>query len=637
MKSRWSQNTWVKVIVALGIFNLFVFLTVLFSSLFRMESRVRVNAFRNLELNMNNWIREVEYMLLNQNFDDLQLKMETIGSRDDLELAEIRNADGVVLASSKLSRIASLVSSNKGLSEKYILFKSDQGKKFLYQGDNLLIEGRYVAKLPKEAKVLRANRSGEFSVRFDMKNLIEIERLEILRSSLQFFLFSLAGSVLLGKWIQVRISRRLERLDLILREADEDSIRKIRFEEDRIGDEISRLGLAFENLLGRLSDSMEEMKASKQLEAKANQAKRQFLATMSHEMKTPIHSIVGYCDHLEENPDVEELKKVLPRIRCSGENLVSLINDSLDVDKIEAGKVVISHDAFVLSELTLALLHSCEIEFKQTGHTSKLELDSGMHGTYVGDTKHIGQIITNFLVNASKYSPQGMIKLGVKLIDQDSFSETIVFEVEDPGLALKEDRVEKLFNPYERDEYEVDSGIIGSGLGLYICKELSKQLKGRVGQKSSEHGRNVFFLELKLEKTEISTQENEVTSRSNLNRDPKGKVLVVDDNEDNWLLLQVRLQPSVSILHWSQNGENAIERFQKGERYDLVLMDLRMPGMDGIEATEVILKICPEQRIYALSAQSYDVDQDRCLEAGMKGFFSKPLSREKFREILSLL
>ncbi|MBA3704564.1 MAG: PAS domain S-box protein [Bacteroidetes bacterium] len=368
-------------------------------------------------------------------------------------------------------------------------------------------------------------------------------------------------------------------------------------------------------------------------------AKQQFLSTMSHEIRTPMNAILGFTQIMQKTQLDHNQKEYLTAIQTSGDTLLMLINDILDLAKIEAGKMSFEQIPFKLDESITAILHTFEIKMEE----KKLELtkyyDDSIPEILLGDPTRLHQIILNLISNAIKFTPQGSIAIDVSLINQNAKTATIQFSIKDTGIGIPEDKMENIFENFEQANSDTARNYGGTGLGLAIVKKLVEGQGGTLSVKSVLNEGSVFTFTLPLMKTEgiqyteeynslVKIEESE-TNYGNSTFDTSSiKVLVVEDNRLNQFLM-TKLLKGLGYQHdIAGNGKIAIEKLEHNN-YDLILMDLQMPEMNGLETTNYIrTQLNSKIPIIVLTADVTNMDENKCKAAGMNDYIAKPVNEK---------
>jgi len=366
---------------------------------------------------------------------------------------------------------------------------------------------------------------------------------------------------------------------------------------------------------------------SSRLAHQAVAAKQQFLSTMSHEIRTPLNSILGFTNVLLKTDLGDKQKEFLQAIKTSGDSLVFLINDILDLAKVNAGKMTFEKQPFQIRKSITLLQNSFDLTIKEKNLEIVNEFDNRIPMVLVGDSIRLNQILLNLMSNALKFTHQGKITISVKLLSEDEEKATVEFAVADTGIGIAEDKIDSIFKDFEQAEAGTSNSYGGSGLGLAIGKQLVESQGGIIGLKSKVGEGSTFSFILTFEKTN-TTAETE-TGIIKLDSEIKHvKVLVAEDVTLNQLLIKMILIDFGFEPEIADNGKIAIEKMQTNS-YDIILMDLNMPEMNGFEATKYIRETMKSKiPIIALTADVTITDATKCKESGMDDYISKPIDEE---------
>lgn len=391
-------------------------------------------------------------------------------------------------------------------------------------------------------------------------------------------------------------------------------------------------------LHGAVSDITKEKETNDALIAAKKQselsdiAKSQFLATMSHEIRTPMNAVIGFT-HLLLRDAREDQMEFLNILRFSGENLLVLINDILDFSKIEAGKIVLEEVVFSLSELMGNIRSALSDKASSKGIKLKLLIDDGIPNLVMGDPVRLGQIVTNLVSNAVKFTENGSVVISVLDSGESNDFSTIYFEVKDTGIGIAEDQRESIFESFTQASSETTRKFGGTGLGLAISRRLLELMDSKIYLESTIGAGSLFYFELKLKKNKVIKPAKKFLGALAGKKSLKNiRMLIADDNHINTLLARELLRQWEGQCDVAENGVEAL-KLVKDNVYDLVMMDLQMPEMDGYQATEEIRKLDGDQYqtlpIIALTASAMLDIKDRAYAAGMNDYISKPFNPEE--------
>ena len=369
-------------------------------------------------------------------------------------------------------------------------------------------------------------------------------------------------------------------------------------------------------------------------------ARNDFLANMSHDIRTPMNAIVGYTNIAKSNKHKPEtVADALDKIGSSSHYLLSLINDILDISKIESGKMQISCGPCDLAELFRRIEDITALQAKKKSLVINYCYDNICHYQVITDELRIEQIIINIVSNAIKYTPPGKtVDLIVEEVPSPGGKNKYRFIVRDTGIGIKEDYMPHIFESFTREERTTVNRIQGTGLGLAITAKIVEMMGGTISVKSKLGEGSEFTVELELEPLETDSQANADNSE---NIDLAGhRILLVEDNAINAEIARMILEQYGAEVQQAENGKIGLEALQeKGPGYyDAVLMDIQMPVMNGFEATKAIRALggayATELPIIAMSANAYDEDVRDCLAAGMNGHIAKPFNPDELMRIL---
>jgi PAS domain S-box-containing protein len=372
----------------------------------------------------------------------------------------------------------------------------------------------------------------------------------------------------------------------------------------------------------------------------AEKLKSRFLANMSHEIRTPLNGIVGFLELLKRSKLSMEQKTFVSVIEDSSNNLLSIINDVLDLSKIEANQLEIEKVAVNLQYDLELHLQMFFLKAQEKGITFESVYDKTIPSFVLTDIFRLKQIITNLVNNAIKFTKEGAVIFKIDVLDQNEKTIKIRFSVKDDGIGIEPQKQKIIFEPFSQTEVSVTREYGGTGLGLSITKELVELLGGHIELKSIPNMGSEFSFVLDLEKTSQELLDEGADFSEDLYYEKD--VLIVEDNKTNQLLIAYFLTDKDISYHIVNNGFEAYEEYRNNhERYQLILMDINMPVMNGIDAVKKIIEFENQNSlqhvpVVALTANALKGDRSRFLEAGMDNYLAKPVEKEELCKVLSL-
>jgi signal transduction histidine kinase len=376
---------------------------------------------------------------------------------------------------------------------------------------------------------------------------------------------------------------------------------------------------------------------AKGMAERALQSKQQFLSNMSHEIRTPMNAILGFTKILLKADFAPKQKEYLDAIKTSSDGLLVLINDILDLAKVDAGKMTFEETPFKMEASITTMLQVFDLKTQENNLELVIEYDNKIPVVLLGDASRLHQILLNLLGNAIKFTTKGKITVAVRLLHEDKEKATIEFAITDTGTGIEEDKLESIFENFQQATSSTSSKFGGTGLGLAICKQLVERQSGSISVKSKVDEGSTFSFTLCFKKT--NGQSKKESGEVEMDKENKEiKILVVEDVKLNQLLMKIILEDFKFKYDIADNGKIAIEKLQT-ETYDIILMDLQMPEMNGFEATEYIRNTMKSNiPIIALTADVTTVDVSKCKAVGMNDYVSKPLDeRILYSKIIELL
>lgn len=392
-----------------------------------------------------------------------------------------------------------------------------------------------------------------------------------------------------------------------------------------------------DQLLKYLEKKNEELILERNKAEEATRSKSLFLANMSHEIRSPMNGVLGLSKLLLQSDLNDEQKDMLEVMSNSGENLIQIINDILDYSKIEAGQIELENIDFNLKKVTDTIFHLLNFKAVEKGIEFKIEIDDMVPENLIGDSFRLNQILMNLANNAIKFTQEGSVTISIKCLEKKNEQVTLFFAIKDTGIGISADAQTKLFREFTQSNSTITREFGGTGLGLAISKNLTNLMGGKISLQSQLGVGSDFMVELNFDYKE---KQATMIDEQNTNIPSEISILVAEDNPINQKVVTMTLKIMGLKCEIAKNGLEAFEMY-KEKRHQIILMDMQMPVLDGISATEKIRgfenleTIDDPAFIVALTANAFIEDKQRCIEAGMNDFISKPFKEEALRKVLN--
>ncbi len=402
--------------------------------------------------------------------------------------------------------------------------------------------------------------------------------------------------------------------------------------------------VALNTSIANLKAKTEELTLAREAAEKANKAKSEFLAIMSHEIRTPLNGILGFLSELKESQLPPQESEYVRMASASGDLMLSLINDILDLSKIEAGRLELESIPVNLEQL----VYEVAAPFEALAKTKKVDFNKSVvtngKSEVFTDPTRLKQILLNLLSNALKFTNSGYIALNVKALEDTATEDSMeyLFNVSDTGIGIPSDKVTRLFQPYEQLDKSTTRRFGGTGLGLSICKRLVEHFNGTLSVTSEPGKGSTFSFTIRVSKDKSKSQKAPVTDHAK-GAEPlcnDKRVLVVEDNPVNSRLIEIMLKRLGVSPVFAKNGREALSMLEVSGPFDTIFMDIHMPVLDGRETSKRIRELVSptgkRPKIVALTGYNSTEERKACKDAGMDFFLTKPFSFEDVRRALTL-
>lgn len=391
-----------------------------------------------------------------------------------------------------------------------------------------------------------------------------------------------------------------------------------------------------------LQSTNEQLLSARKIADAANQAKSLFLANMSHEIRTPMNGVIGLTELLSRTELTSQQKDYLDKLQYSSNNLLHILNDILDLSKIEAGKFNIEHQTFNFSEMLKSILSIAKVKTNEKNLSLSVKVEQPFSPMVVGDSVRCSQVLSNLINNAIKFTHEGSVSI---YAHRPSGDDMVYIEISDTGIGITEAQQQKLFSTFSQADDSTSRKYGGTGLGLVICKHLISLMKGSISLESEPNKGSTFRFSIYLPVSQQPSDKNTHSASEGTQSDAEASfisqklhdrsVLLVEDVEINRVVAENILEHAGLLVESAVNGLEAVQK-AKSKQYDMIVMDIQMPEMDGYEATRAIRKLPNYENtpIVAMTANAMSDDKRLSLEAGMNSHLTKPI---QFEQVISEL
>ncbi|MES2286451.1 MAG: ATP-binding protein [Bacteroidota bacterium] len=398
-------------------------------------------------------------------------------------------------------------------------------------------------------------------------------------------------------------------------------------------DDYSEEKINMENTHRAVLNILEDYSEAKEKAEESTKLKEAFLANMSHEIRTPMNAIIGFSDILSKSKLEDKEKEYVKTIKLAGENLLTIINDILDISKIEAGMMTFEEHAFNVREIFKSLNGMLMGKAKEKNLELVFSCEEDVPDSLLGDPTRLTQIIINLTGNAIKFTQTGKVQVNVKVLKNEKGYTTLEFSVKDTGIGIPQDKLEHIFERFRQAESHTTRKYGGTGLGLSIAKQLVELQGGKLSVISEIKVGSTFSFCISYKNSVETSQVPEITEKKyNIEDLIKLNILLVEDNQLNVKLILSLFSEYNLNVQVAENGSICIDKL-KENNFDIILMDMEMPVMNGYEAATIIRSVIKNNiPIIAMTAHAMSGEKERCLSLGMNDYISKPINAKMLFE-----
>jgi signal transduction histidine kinase len=409
--------------------------------------------------------------------------------------------------------------------------------------------------------------------------------------------------------------------------------------------ELTARNKSIRDLLDMKTNEVALRRAAEEEALRASLAKSELLSRMSHEIRTPLNAIIGMIAIAARTNDTDKIGACLKKADTASKHLLNLINDILDISKIEEGKLELAPSEFAFKKMINNIISVVKVKADEKNIALKVNLDSDIPAYVNADALRLSQVITNLLTNAIKFTPhqKGKVDLSISKLESDSQYVVLRIEVADNGIGISEEQQRKLFQPFEQANSKIAQQFGGTGLGLAISKQIVEMMEGKIWIESEFEKGSKFIFTIKIEESSGESLTEGPGSTDGEQYDFSGHtILIAEDVEVNREILMAILEDTGIAIEFAFNGQEVVNMFEANpDRYKLIMMDVQMPIMNGHQATIAIrnmdLKRAKEIAIIAMTANVFKEDIDACMEAGMNSHIGKPISSLKTFAVIAMM